>query len=592
MTQNVFLDIGIIIIAATLVVLLAKRFKQPLIPAYIFAGLIIGPGFIWLANTAFIANIFHFAPGIEIIANHELIRTLSEVGIALLLFIVGLEINLKSFKEVGKVTTYGALINIFMLLGFGFIISLVFGFRGVEAVYLGFIFVFSSTMVLIKALSDRKEIDSLHGKIIIGFLLVEDLVAIIALLVLTTIKEFSLVSFTMSILLAIVVISILIFLSNIILPKVFKFVASSKDILFLSALGTCFLFSLIFHSIGFSIVIGSFVAGILLGNLPYNYEIIGRIRSLRDFFATLFFVSLGMQLDLAGTVRLLPFFIAAFVVISFVKPFLSMSIVGAFGYRKYTAFKVGTSLSQISEFSLILISQGLLLGFVSKSVFSVVVLLAIVTITMTSYVIRNQSSLYRKLKHELNFLEFTDHLHKTHHHYNRPSGDVVLSGCDRMGRSILNKIMHDGTQPLVIDYNPKIIHKLREQNIPAMYGDVTNEDVLEHINFKKVKIVINTIRNVDSSLSLIREVKSINPKIMIIDCANKVSEALMLYSEGADYVILPNFLSGDYITYLLGEKNLKKLTKKRQAHIKELHKHKKHFLEDVHIDEEHHIPHD
>jgi Kef-type K+ transport system membrane component KefB len=591
MQQNVFLDIGIIIIAATLVVMLAKKFKQPMIPAYIFTGLILGPILTWLLGIDFITSMFNLPQGIEVIANHELITTLSEVGIALLLFIVGLEINLKSFKEVGKVTTMGALINIILLLGLGFLLSVIFGFRGTEAVYLAFVFVFSSTMVLIKALSDKKEIDSLHGKIIIGFLLVEDIVAILALLVLTTINDFSIINFILSITLAVSVIFGIIVISNIVLPKVFRFVASSKDILFLAALGTCFLFSLVFSSIGFSIVIGAFVAGILLGNLPYNFEIIGRIRSLRDFFATLFFVSLGMQLELGSFSRFLPFFIAGFIVITFVKPFMSMIIVGTFGYRKYTAFKVGTSLSQVSEFSLILISQGLALGFVSKDVFSIVVLLAIVTITMTTYTIRYQSYLYRLLKQDLAFLEFTDHLHKTHHHYDMPSGEVVLSGCDRMGRSILNKLIHDGTKPLVIDYNPRIIHKLKEQGIPAMYGDVSNEEVLDHVDFKKVKIVINTIRNVESSISLIRTVKAINSKIIIIDCANKVSDALMLYGEGADYVILPNFLSGDYITFLLGEKSLRGLTKKRKAHIKELHRHKKHFLEDIHLDEEHHVPH-
>jgi len=333
------------------------------------------------------------------------------------------------------------------------------------------------------------------------------------------------------------------------------------------------------------------MAGIIIGNLPYNYEIIGRIRSLRDFFSTLFFVSLGMQLQLEGLMGFMPFFIASLLIITFLKPFLTMLIVGSFGYRKYTSFKVGTSLAQVSEFSLILISQGMVLGFVSREAFSLVVMLAIVTIIITTYVMDRQLSLYRKIGHMLGFIEASEHLHKTKHHYKKQNSDIILCGCDRIGRSILTKLMAEKTYPLVVDYNPRIVSKLKEQGVPVMYGDITNEEIVEHLDFKKVKVLINTIRNVETSLLLIKEAKRLNKKILIIDCANKISEALLLYEQGADYVILPNFLGGDYISFLLGNGNLGKLSRKRREHIKELNKHKDHFLEDRHISDELHHSH-
>jgi|SRR3989338_89018 len=589
MENHVFLDIGLIIIVATLVALLAKRFRQPLIPAYIIAGLIIGPGIAYLANIPFISNLFSLPENFNVIANNDLISTLSEVGIALLLFIVGLEINLKSFKDVGKVTTYGALTYTSLIFCLGFILSKIFGFGNIESIYVAFVFVFSSTMVVVKILSDRREIDTLHGKIIIGFLLIEDVIAIFALFILTTLSAFSFSSLFITLFVATIVIVAVILLSDHLLPKVFRFVADSKDLLFLTALGVCFLFSLVFYSIGFSIAIGSFIGGIILGNLPYNFEIVGRIRSLRDFFSTLFFVSLGMQLELKGVVSLLPFFLIALVVVSLIKPFLTMCVVGLFGYRKYTAFKVGTSLSQISEFSLILISQGMLLGYVSSDVFSIVVLLAIVTVIITTYSMDHTLGIYNKIKHLLGFLESTERLDETNHHYKKQTNDVILCGCDRMGRSILHKLIADKTMPLVVDYNPNIIKKLQAQNIPAMYGDMTNEEVLEQINFKKAKILINTVGNLDSSLTLIKSAKKLNRKLLIIDCANRVNEALQLYKEGADYVILPHFLSGDYVSFLLGKKALGNIQLKRKNHINELKKHKDHFLEDKHIEEGFHL---
>lgn len=589
MDNHVFLDIGLIIIVATLIGILAKRFRQPLIPAYIIAGLILGPGIAYLANTPFIINLLSLPANFNVIANNELISTLSEVGIALLLFIVGLEINLKSFKDVGKVTTYGALTYTSLIFGFGFILSKIFGFGNIESVYVALVFVFSSTMVVVKILSDRREIDTLHGKIIIGFLLIEDVIAILSLFILTTLSAFSFSALFITLFVAAAVITAVILLSDHLLPKLFKFVADSKDLLFLTALGVCFLFSLVFYSVGFSIAIGSFIGGIILGNLPYNFEIVGRIRSLRDFFSTLFFVSLGMQLELKGIISLLPFFLIALVVVSLVKPFLTMCVVGLFGYRKYTAFKVGTSLSQISEFSLILISQGMLLGYVSSDVFSIVVLLAIVTLTITTYTMEHTLGMYNKIKHLLGFLESTERLDETSHHYKKQTNEVILCGCDRMGRSILHKLIGDKTLPLVVDYNPNIIKKLQAQNIPAMYGDMTNEEVLEQINFKKAKILINTVGNLESSLTLIKSAKKLNKKLLIIDCASRVNEALQLYKEGADYVILPHFLSGDYVSFLLGKNALSNIHLKRKHHIDELKKHKDHFLEDRNIEEGFHL---
>ena len=259
---NIFFDIGLVIIVATLFAFIARFFKQPLIPAYILTGLIIGPF-------------------LGLITNTEIIATLSEIGIAFLLFIVGLEIDFRKLANVGAISTIGGLIQVLLVFTISFIIALFLGFVQIEAVYLALVIAFSSTMIVLKLLSDKREIDTLHGKIIIGFLLMQDIIAIFVLSILTALNEFSFLTLFYSIIKGVIVFLIAVFAGKYIFPTIFTFSAKSQELLFITAIAVSFLFSIFFNYIGFSIAIGAFVAGITLANLPYNLEIIGKIMPLR-----------------------------------------------------------------------------------------------------------------------------------------------------------------------------------------------------------------------------------------------------------------------------------------------------------------------
>lgn len=341
--NNIFFDIGMIIIIATVFALMARLIKQPLIPAYILTGLFIGPWMGWITEKSTII-------------------TLSEIGIAFLLFIVGLEIDLRKLKNIGLVGTLGGTIQILALFSVGFILASLLGFLPLEAVYLGMVIAFSSTMVVLKLLSDKRELDTLHGRIIIGILLMQDVFAIFALSILGSLNQMSVWSLFLSLLKAGVVVGIAFLASKFVFPKIFTFAAKSQEMLLLIALFVCFLFSILFNYIGFSIIIGAFIAGVTLANLPYNIEIISRVKSLRDFFSTIFFVSLGMDLAVGSVSKIMvPLFLILLATV-FLKPIITMFVTSYFGFKKRTSFYTGMSLGQVSEFSLIIVSQGLVLG--------------------------------------------------------------------------------------------------------------------------------------------------------------------------------------------------------------------------------------
>src|SRR3989338_5195646 len=277
---DVFIQLGMVIILAAIAAFLLRLFKQPQILAYVVVGVLITPVF-------------------KVITNTSIIESMSIIGIAFLLFIVGLEMDLKALRNVAFVSSVGGLIQIILLFVLGYVVALLLGFLSLEASYIGLILAFSSTMVVIKLLSDKRELHTLHGRIVIGILLMEDIVAIFVLSVLSSINSFSVPVFGIAMLKFVSLFLIAFLLSKYVFPVSFRFAARHQELLLILSLAVCFLFSLSFQYLGFSIAIGAFVAGVALGNLDYNLDIISKVKSLRDFFALLFFVSLGMGLSLA-----------------------------------------------------------------------------------------------------------------------------------------------------------------------------------------------------------------------------------------------------------------------------------------------------
>ncbi len=549
-------EIGLVILLATILALVARFAKQPLIPAYIMAGAILGP------------------IGLGILQNTETIRFMSEMGIAFLLFVVGLEVNIKKLKSVGVVTLLAGFLQTSIVFTSGFFIATSLGFAVLTAIYLGLVLAFSSTMVVIKLLSDSAKVDTMHGRIIIGILLVQDLIAMLAIGALVNIeKGISLVLLLQILTRGLVLVAFAYVLARYIFPKIFRFAAKQKELLFLISVTTCFIFAMLAFSLKFSIAIGAFIAGVALGTLPYSVDIKGRVEALKDFFATIFFVSLGAQLVLKGFFNLIDPLLIFLAVVILLKPFVLFLVVSLFGYTNKVAFQTAISLAQISEFGLILVTIGLNQGHISQEVFSLTVILAIISIILTSYFIKHAMGIHIIFAPVLKlFDKFSFKKQELSYKATQKKESIIIFGCNRMGTLILRALNRKKDEFFIVDNNPEVIKRVIERKIACMYGDATSREVLETINLAEAKMIISTIPKLDVSSALTQYIRLHVPDAKIIVTVEHVSQAFTLYDLGADYVIVPHVISGEIMADTLPGilKGRKSLAKLKKDHLKEL----------------------
>jgi len=551
-------DIGLIIVASTVFAFFARLFKQPLILAYVLAGIVIGP----------------FGP-FPLITNRDIITTLAELGIAFLLFMVGLELDIKRLKDVGRVSAGCGLGQIVITFIFGFLLANLLGFPQMESLYIAFALTISSTMIVVKLLSDKGELDTLHGKIVLGTLLIQDVVTIMALAILTTLDAFSISSLLVSVITGFGLVFIAIISGRFILSPFLRFAAKSVELLFLTALTWCFVFSA-FSYLAFSyllgfdapslVAIGAFLAGVSLASFPYNLEVVGRVRSLKDFFATIFFVSLGMQVPLQIPLIQPVLLFSLFVLIG--TPLIMITITALFGYGKRTSLLTGLSLAQISEFSFILAMEGLFLGHIPLEVFSLITWIALVTITVSSYFIIHSDQIYSWMLPSLKIFERISRGRELEDIPKKSERHVIVFGGHRMGSVIIKTLQAMKRDFLIVDINPEIIKSSIGQGIASIYGDMGDIEILERIDLKDADVVISTIPHLNDNLLMIKETRKRNPDALIIITANNIDNALTLYKADADYVILPNMLSGERVSEFLMDYIL---SKERFGSIKKKH---------------------
>ena len=547
-------EIGFIIIVATFFGFIVKMSKQPLIPAYILTGIFIGPLVFGL------------------IKDVELINSLSQIGVAFLIFTAGIEIKIKKLKEVGAVSSFGGLIQVLVMFFVAFFISIWLGFLGKAPIYIGLVVALSSTMIVISLLSEKKELNSLHGRIILGFLLIQDIVAIIALAILSS--DLSLNSILVVIGKA-AAFGLFAFIVSKLGNSVFKKASDNREILLLVSISFLFLFIIGSAVTGLSIVIGAFFAGIALANSDYKTDIQANIGPLREFFAVIFFVALGMQLQIIsrGYLVLLAVLLGLVIIL---KPILIMFVVRLFGFKKRTAFLTGNSLAQTSEFSFIIVTMGFALGHLSSELFSTLILLTILSMSITTYFITYEKSLYGWLSWPLNILNKYASKNEELEYDGKNKNRTILFGCHRMGSIILKEFEKKKDKIVVVDYNPQIIRALIERKIPCVYGDFVHEEMLEKIEIKNAKTIISTVPDYDDNLYLIRKVKEVNKRAVVIVVASRISEAENLYKRGADYVILPKIISGEKTNMLIRGLN------KGKGEIRRLKNEHKKILKDIH----------
>jgi len=553
--EAIIFDIAVILIISAMFGFIAKILRQPLIPAYVLAGLIIGPLVLGLVK------------------NWDLIHAFSEIGIAFLLFTAGLEISFRKLKEANlkKIALIG-------LLQAGIIFGIVIFFAGflnlssLQAAYIGIILTMGSTMVNVKLLSDRNELATLHGRLVVGILLFEDLVAIVAIIIFTT-GGFAIASLTTAFAKLIVILIMAIVLQRYVLNRLFKFAARSGELLLLSSLAVLFFFIISAYLLELSIVVGAFIAGISLANSQFKIELESRISPLRDFFAILFFVALGMQLIFSGIGERLILLIALIVGASLIRPITILILMRVTGYQPRTSFLTAISLSQLSEFALIIGMVGVTVGALDMSIFSTVVLATIITMSIAPYIAKYKGDLYHHFfKYPVSLLNFLP-IKEIPEYRSKSSKEILMIGSHRMGGAIMEELLHKKNKLLVVDYNPDIINFLMKKKISCIYGDITSPELLDKIDMKKLKLVISTIPDYESSLYLLKKIKRINPRVKIILTGSRISETLSLYGGGADYVITPKILSGEKIAKIVHSKNydLKKAKRKHLRHLGSVH---------------------
>ncbi len=529
---NPFVQFGLIILVVFGVSIVMRLLKQPLIIGYILSGILVGPFFL------------------NLIQGSEMLNVFSEMGIAFLLFIVGLHLSPKVLKHVGKISLVTGLGQILFTSLVGYFIGISLGFSVVTSIYIAIALTFSSTIIIMKLLSDKDNLEKLYGKISIGFLLVQDLVAILILIIVSSLASgagagnilFS------TIIKGAVLVAVLIPISYYILPKLSDFFAKSQELLFIFAISWGLGLSLLFLYAGFSIEVGALIAGVMLSISPYSFEISSKLKPLRDFFIISFFIILGSQMAFGDISHLILPAVAFSFFILIGNPLIVMILMGALGYSKKTGFMAGLTVAQISEFSLILIALGVKIGHLTQDILSFVTMIGLLTIAGSTYLIIYSDAIFKKIKKFLTIFEKKNVRKKE-----IPKKDFkyILLGYNRIGFSVVRAFSKITRNFLVVDYNPQVVKELKKVGINAVYGDVDDSEFLEDLRMDKASLIVSTIPEKETNQLILDVLEREKSKPVVILTARQIEDAIDLYDAGADYVILPHFLGGEYTGKLI-----------------------------------------
>lgn len=544
---NLFLTLSFVLILATLLGQVSRWLKAPLLIGYLVTGLLFAA---FPLERAELGGVFEVLP---------------EIGFAFLLFLVGMELDFEEVRSVGKTIFLIGLSQIILTTLFGFLIASSFEFPMVSSLFLGLALSFSSTIVVVKLLVEQKNLMSLQGKLAVGVLLIEDLVAVTGLMLISLVGQslnlgvdevffINLINFFLK---AGLLFLIPVFLGRYLLPAVFKKTAESGELLFLSAITWCLVFVAVSLLLNFSSGIGAFLAGIVLANSDFRVAIVGKISPLRDFFIALFFIDLGTKINLALALKNLPLI---FILVSYaliVKPSLFLLLLSRLGLKRHTFFKTASSLSSISEFSLILLLGAVSAGLISREIFSPFAAATVLAMTASTLLITHQERLYALVQKPLRMLEKNGQTMHDPFLVKKVNlkDHFVLLGCHRAGGVLLKRVLKFGKfkdKILVVDFDPKIIQQLNQKRIAALYGDISDPETLEQLKLHQAKIIVSTVRDPKNNSILLDFLKNQKiKKAKVFLTANDEAEAKILKTKGAHGVVVPEALEGEKLADIL-----------------------------------------
>ena len=526
---NEFVEIAAILGIATLTGVIGQKLRQPLIIMFLATGILAGPS---------VLGIIH---------SYEQIELLAHIGIALLLFIVGLKLDLNLIRATGPVAMATGLgqITFTSLVGFGIAVAM--GMSYLSAAYVSVALTFSSTIIIVKLLSDKKEIDSLHGQIAIGFLIVQDIAAILALVGLTTLggsvggQGPNYVTFLMIGAKGVGFLGTVGLLMKYVLPYLTRHLAHSLELLTLFAIAWAVVLGAGSELLGFSKEVGAFLAGVSLASTPFRDSIGARLTSLRDFLLLFFFIDLGARLDwsMVGSQLGASLVFSLFVLIG--NPLIVLVIMGIMGYRRRTGFLAGLTVAQISEFSLILAALGLSIGHITEETMGLITLVGVVTIFLSTYMILYSSQLYRVLSSPLKIFERSNPYREAAIDTlaeKRPV-EVILVGLGNYGSGLMEHLLRRKNTVMGIDFDPGALEIWRERGAPVLYGDMADPEMHEQLPLKGARWFISTVRSKEMNLALIQHLKKYGYTGKVALTATSSQEAAEFEKAGANLVFRP-----------------------------------------------------
>ena len=549
MLHSAFAEVAMLLMLAAVIGFAGLLLRQPLIVSFIAVGIMAGPSML---------NVVHAEAQIEL---------LSALGIAVLLFLVGIKLDIKLIRSLGAVALVTGLGQVAFTAGLGFLIGLAMGLDAVTALYVAVALTFSSTIIIVKLLSDKREIDSLHGQIALGFLIVQDLVVVLAMIVLSTVGiggradgggagEIALV-----LLAGVALVGLVILFVRFVANPLSARLAHAPELLVIFAIAQATVFATVADLIGLGKELGGLLAGISLASTPYRETISARLAPLRDFLLLFFFISLGSTLDLAllGDSIGEAMVFSAFVLIG--NPLIVLAIMGVMGYRRRTGFLAGLTVAQISEFSLIFISMGLALGHVGEQALGLVTLVGLITIAVSVYMITYSHWLYAHFGRHLWMFERaeTPREPKGQPHGGGGDADILIFGMGRFGTAMALRLQRRGFAVTGVDFNPSAVRRAKQLGLRAEYGDATDPEFIGSLPLEHAQWVVSTVprhptglSHEDSRHTLMQIVRGLPFRGQVAVASHHSRETEELRRRGADKVLEPFQDAADRAADLIG----------------------------------------
>jgi len=555
-------DIAISIIAAWVLAVASQVARQPVLLAYLVAGFVIGPH------------------GSQWITDAQNIQTISEIGLALLLFMIGLEIDLKKMLRAGRVITFTALVQIVGCVLLGWLVFYLIGLahNRLEALYLGVAAAMSSTVIIVKILYDKRELETLVGRITLGVLVLQDVFVILFLALEPDLRNPALKPLAHALGNVVLLLSVAFLASRYILPPVFRAVARLPELVLVGALAWCLALAGFAGWLGLSTAMGALIAGVMVSTFPYTLDVVAKVTSIRDFFVTLFFVGLGMEIPVPTvnyvlwTILFCLFLITSRLVTVFPTLYFMRQ-----GYR--VSLLPAVNLCQMSELSLVLLALGKAAGDVSDNVIGVAVFSFALLAVDSTYAIAKNDFILHKTVPWLNKIGFRDLDHAAPvDGPSRKPKRICLLGFSWTASSLLAEIGRERSDLLadlvVVDFNPVVHEKLQRLGIHAVYGDITQRDTLHHAGVGECKIIICSLPNMvlkgADNLKMLRQLRELNPKAQIVVHSELLEEIPVLYAASANFVTAPRLLEAANLLSVIEAAEHNLLDQKRGEQSKQL----------------------